>query len=85
LGSWKNGIALGSKEIGELVVYVSGNGIWGFNSKSDKYHYPSFRYGQSILPGNLIWFKDAANARAQGYVELWSSDVTKVAAYALTK
>jgi len=38
------------------------------SSKSDKYHYPSCRYGQSILPHNLLWFKDAADARAHGYV-----------------
>ncbi|HAS04570.1 MAG TPA: hypothetical protein DCR71_02240 [Dehalococcoidia bacterium] len=36
--------------------------------KSDKYHYPSCRYAKSILPENEIWFADAAEAQAAGYV-----------------
>ncbi|MFX4261145.1 stalk domain-containing protein [Pelotomaculum propionicicum] len=36
--------------------------------KSNKYHYPSCRYAKTILPKNQIWFADAAEAQAAGYV-----------------
>jgi len=37
------------------------------SSKSDKYHYPNCRYAEKISPGNHVWFKDEAAARAAGY------------------
>lgn len=36
--------------------------------KSNKYHFPSCRYAKSILPENQIWFANAAEAQAAGYV-----------------
>jgi len=38
------------------------------SSESDKYHYPTCRYAEKILRQNLIWFKDATDARAQGFL-----------------
>ncbi|HHW39933.1 MAG TPA: hypothetical protein GXX19_02045 [Syntrophomonadaceae bacterium] len=35
---------------------------------SNKYHYPTCEWAQKIKPENRIWFKDKADARAQGYV-----------------
>ncbi len=34
---------------------------------SDKYHYPSCRFAEKILPENEIWFDSAKDAEAQGY------------------
>ncbi len=44
------------------------NGAYVGSINSNKYHYPSCRYAQSIKPENQIWFKDAAGAKAAGYV-----------------
>lgn len=38
------------------------------SAKSDKYHYPSCRHAEKITTANEVWFKDAADARAHGYV-----------------
>jgi len=38
------------------------------STKSDKYHYPSCRWAEKILPENEIWFASAEEARAAGYV-----------------
>jgi competence protein ComEC len=38
------------------------------SSKSDKYHLPSCRYAEKILPGNQVWFSSKAEAQAAGYV-----------------
>ncbi|MEI6153909.1 MAG: Ada metal-binding domain-containing protein [Deltaproteobacteria bacterium] len=38
------------------------------SSKSKKYHYPSCRWAQNINPSNLVSFKSANDANAQGYV-----------------
>jgi hypothetical protein len=35
---------------------------------SDKYHFPDCRCAQKIKPENRIWFANAEDARAQGYV-----------------
>ncbi len=37
------------------------------STKSNKYHYPSCRWAKKINLENEIWFKDAADAQAQGY------------------
>lgn len=38
------------------------------STKSDKYHYPSCRWAEKILPENEIWFASSEEARAAGYV-----------------
>ena len=38
------------------------------SSKSDKYHLPSCRYAENILPSNQVWFSSKAAAQAAGYV-----------------
>lgn len=38
------------------------------SKNSDKYHYPSCGHAKKILPGNLITFTSAADARSKGYV-----------------
>lgn len=38
------------------------------SNKSKKYHYPSCRWAQKINPSNLVTFKSANEAKAQGYV-----------------
>lgn len=38
------------------------------SSKSKKYHYPSCKWAQKISPENLVSFKSANEAKAQGYV-----------------
>jgi competence protein ComEC len=38
------------------------------SSKSDKYHLPSCRYAEKILPANQVWFSSKAEAQAAGYV-----------------
>jgi len=38
------------------------------STKSDKYHYPSCRWAEKILPENAIWFSSSEEARAAGYV-----------------
>jgi micrococcal nuclease len=38
------------------------------SKKSDKYHYPSCRWAEKILPQNEIWFSSSEEARAAGYV-----------------
>lgn len=35
---------------------------------SNKYHYPSCRFAEEILPENEIWFDSEEDAEAQGYV-----------------
>jgi competence protein ComEC len=35
--------------------------------KSEKYHYPSCRYAESIVPENQIWFDSVQDAKNQGY------------------
>jgi len=59
----------------------AGLGLWGAQEpvpateavytgsiSSNKYHYPSCRYAQRILPENEMWFSSAAEAQAAGYV-----------------
>ncbi|MGD9566661.1 MAG: thermonuclease family protein [Methanothrix sp.] len=36
--------------------------------KSDKYHYPSCKWGKTIASHNEIWFSSSEEARAAGYV-----------------
>ncbi len=50
------------------VVPVQSTGLYVGSIKSDKYHYPSCRYAQAILPANEIWFNNEAEALAAGYV-----------------
>jgi len=38
------------------------------STKSDKYHYPSCRWAEKILPENQIWFSSSEEARGAGYV-----------------
>ncbi len=38
------------------------------STKSDKYHYPSCRWAEKILPENQIWFSSSEEARTAGYV-----------------
>ena len=38
------------------------------SKKSDKYHYPSCRWAEKILPQNEIWFSSSEEARRAGYV-----------------
>ena len=38
------------------------------STESNKYHYPSCRYAQKIISENEIWFEDAVDAKAHGYV-----------------
>ncbi len=52
----------------ELTPASSETGLYVGSIKSDKYHYPSCRYVQTIKPENLIWFNSAAEAQAAGYV-----------------
>ena len=47
---------------------VPSEGKYVGSTKSDKYHHPTCRHAKNILPENEIWFKDAADARSQGYV-----------------
>ncbi|MEG6615417.1 stalk domain-containing protein [Peptococcaceae bacterium 1198_IL3148] len=37
------------------------------SAESDKYHEPGCRYAEKITAENKVWFKDAADAQAQGY------------------
>ena len=36
--------------------------------KSDKYHYPTCRYAETILPENQIWFQTVKDTKDAGYV-----------------
>ncbi len=46
---------------------TASTGMFVGSKESNKYHYPDCRYAESISPENEIWFKDAADAQAQGY------------------
>jgi len=46
----------------------TGEGIYVGSVNSNKYHYPSCRYAQQILPENKIWFSSAEEALDMGYV-----------------
>jgi methylphosphotriester-DNA--protein-cysteine methyltransferase len=43
-------------------------GMFVGSTKSNKYHYPSCRWAEKILPENEIWFSSSEDARAHGYV-----------------
>ncbi|KUK43732.1 MAG: Extracellular nuclease [Methanothrix harundinacea] len=43
-------------------------GLFVGSTRSDKYHYPSCRWAEKILPENAIWFSSSEEARAAGYV-----------------
>jgi competence protein ComEC len=43
-------------------------GLYVGSINSDKYHLPTCRYAQAILPANQIWFNSEAEALAAGYV-----------------
>lgn len=43
-------------------------GLYVGSSQSDKYHLPTCRYAQAILPANQVWFASEAEALAAGYV-----------------
>jgi len=45
---------------------VSENRYYG-SDKAKKYHYPSCKWAQKINPSNLVTFKSASEAKAQGY------------------
>ncbi|MCM1566081.1 MAG: stalk domain-containing protein [Dehalobacter sp.] len=47
---------------------TASTGAYVGSIKSNKYHYPSCRYVQSIKPENQIWFANEAEAQAAGYV-----------------
>lgn len=47
---------------------VSSQGKYVGSNDSDKYHYPSCRFAEEILPENEIWFDSEEDAKAQGYV-----------------
>lgn len=47
---------------------VSSQGRYVGSIDSDKYHYPSCRFAEEILPENEIWFNSEEDAKAQGYV-----------------
>jgi len=46
----------------------TGTGKYVGSIKSNKYHYPSCRYAEQILPENEIWFNSKEEAAAAGYV-----------------
>ena len=47
---------------------VSSQGRYVGSIDSDKYHYPSCRFAEKILPENEIWFDSEEDARSQEYV-----------------
>jgi endonuclease YncB( thermonuclease family) len=47
---------------------TDGGGQFVGSTKSDKYHCPTCRWAQKILPENEIWFASSEEARAAGYV-----------------
>ena len=47
---------------------ITKQGVFVGSTKSDKYHYPSCRWAEKILPENEIWFSSSTDARAHGYV-----------------
>jgi hypothetical protein len=51
-----------------VVPSNSGAGEFVGSTESNKYHYPSCRWAEKILPENEIWFSSSEDARAQGYV-----------------
>jgi len=46
----------------------AGTGMYVGSIKSDKYHLPTCRYAEIILPENRIWFDSRAEAEAYGYI-----------------
>ena len=50
----------------EVIPVTTGQYVG--STESNKYHYPSCRYAQKIKSENEIWFKNAADAQAHGYI-----------------
>ena len=57
-----------SSELTATTTTATTGGKFVGSTKSDKYHYPSCRWAEKILPENKIWFASSEEARAAGYV-----------------
>ncbi len=63
-GWWAGGVS--QPEPGQMADITEGQFVG--STQSDKYHYPSCRWAEKILPQNRIWFSSSEDARAAGYV-----------------
>jgi len=65
---WGNATTEPEPEAVNETATTTTEGQFVGSTKSDKYHYPSCRWAEKILPENEIWFASAEEARAAGYV-----------------
>jgi len=65
---WGNATTEPEPEEDNETATTATEGQFVGSTKSDKYHYPSCRWAEKILPENEIWFASAEEARAAGYV-----------------
>lgn len=63
-----SGQPITSETQSSVVASNSGTGEFVGSTESNKYHYPSCRWAEKILPENQIWFSSSEDARAHGYV-----------------
>ena len=52
----------------EIAPTTAKSGQFVGSVRSDKYHYPSCKWGKTIASHNEIWFSSSEEARAAGYV-----------------
>jgi len=71
-GNKVNVFTVSDKPISSDSVVIEGGEVtlqrYVGSIKSDKYHYPSCRYAQSINPENETWFNSKSDAQTAGYV-----------------
>jgi len=60
--------ALEDETIIQTTTTAATGGRFVGSLESDKYHYPSCRWADKILPENAIWFSSSEEARSAGYV-----------------
>jgi len=65
---WGNATTEPEPEEDNETATTATEGQFVGSTKSDKYHYPSCRWAEKILPENEIWFASSEEARAAGYV-----------------
>jgi hypothetical protein len=60
--------AIAAHDVGHSAIAHASEGMFVGSTKSNKYHYPSCRWAEKILPENEIWFSSSADAGDHGYV-----------------
>jgi len=65
---WEEGIPQPELSPAPDTATTAKSGQFVGSVKSDKYHYPSCKWGKTIASHNEIWFSSSEEARAAGYV-----------------